>query len=56
MTTECLPKHCPLQDGPRSAAWPKVTLWREKLYTDLVGLKRTVALMKDVGRKRLMKK
>ena len=49
MTTEHLFQHCPLHDGPRSTAWPQVTLLRRKMDSDLVDLMRTSAFVKAGG-------
>ena len=41
MTTEHFLQHCPLPDGLRDNTWPENRPLREKLYGDLVQLKRT---------------
>ena len=49
MTKENLLQHCPLHDGLRGDTWPENRPLREKLYADLVELKRTAAFVRATG-------
>ena len=45
MDTAHILQDCPLQDILRLAAWPEETPLREKLYSDLVALRKTASFM-----------
>ena len=49
MDTAHLLQDCPLQDIPRLAAWPEETHLREKLYGDLVALRKTASFVRATG-------
>ena len=49
MDTVHLLQDCPLQDIPRLAVWPEETPLREKLYGDLVVLRKTASFVQATG-------
>ena len=49
MVTAHVLQDSPLQDMPSLAAWPEETPLREKLYGDLVALRKTASFVRATG-------